>query len=107
MSTDEQRIREFAYQIWQSEGCPHGQEERHWEMACKLVQAQQNAPSAKLANRARKPATKPTEVETAAGAAASKPRAARATTKKAASPAAADAPQSAKKPRSPRAKKDA
>ncbi|HAO74823.1 MAG TPA: hypothetical protein DCW62_07340, partial [Pseudomonas sp.] len=24
MSAEEKRIREFAYQIWQSEGCPHG-----------------------------------------------------------------------------------
>ncbi len=33
MSTDEKRIREFAYQIWESEGRPDGHEERHWEMA--------------------------------------------------------------------------
>lgn len=38
MSTNEQRIREFAYQIWESEGKPHGQTERHWSMACKLAQ---------------------------------------------------------------------
>ncbi|MEN3569398.1 DUF2934 domain-containing protein, partial [Pseudomonas aeruginosa] len=25
MSADEKRIREFAYQIWESEGCPDGQ----------------------------------------------------------------------------------
>ncbi|HCE9818926.1 TPA: DUF2934 domain-containing protein, partial [Pseudomonas aeruginosa] len=24
MSADEKRIREFAYQIWESEGCPDG-----------------------------------------------------------------------------------
>ena len=40
MSAEEKRIREFAYQIWQSEGCPHGEEERHWEMARKLVEAE-------------------------------------------------------------------
>ncbi|HEJ4228602.1 TPA: DUF2934 domain-containing protein, partial [Pseudomonas aeruginosa] len=27
MSADEKRIREFAYQIWESEGCPDGQAE--------------------------------------------------------------------------------
>ena len=43
MNTHEQRIREFAYQIWQSEGCPSGHEYRHWEMACKLIEAQKNA----------------------------------------------------------------
>ncbi|WP_252273356.1 DUF2934 domain-containing protein [Pseudomonas subflava] len=40
MNTDEQRIREFAYQIWESEGRPAGQEERHWQMACKLAEAE-------------------------------------------------------------------
>ena len=38
MSISEQRIREFAYQIWESEGKPHGHTERHWEMASKLAQ---------------------------------------------------------------------
>lgn len=109
MTPEQQRIREFAYQIWQSEGCPHGQEGRHWEMARKLVEAQQQALATnKPASRARKPVTKPTEVEAIAAAPADKPRTARATTKKAASPVASvDVPQPAKKPRSPRAKKDA
>jgi hypothetical protein len=40
MSIDEQRVREFAYQIWESEGKPAGQEDRHWEMACKLAEAE-------------------------------------------------------------------
>jgi hypothetical protein len=40
MTIDEQRIREFAYQIWESEGKPAGQEDRHWEMACKLAEAE-------------------------------------------------------------------
>jgi len=44
MSTDEKRIREFAYQIWESEGKPEGQEARHWEMACKLAEAEALAP---------------------------------------------------------------
>lgn len=37
MNTQHHRIREYAYQIWQSEGMPEGQEQRHWEMACKLA----------------------------------------------------------------------
>lgn len=45
MSSDEKCIREFAYQIWESEGRPDGQEERHWEMAHKLAQAQALAPA--------------------------------------------------------------
>ena len=40
MSIDEQRVREFAYQIWESEGRPAGQQERHWAMARKLAEAE-------------------------------------------------------------------
>lgn len=45
MSTDDKRIREFAYQIWESEGQPEGQDARHWEMARKLAEAEALAPS--------------------------------------------------------------
>lgn len=38
MNTHEQRIREFAYQIWESEGRPEGHTERHWHMASKLAE---------------------------------------------------------------------
>lgn len=44
MNTDDKRIREFAYQIWESEGKPEGQEARHWEMARKLADAEALAP---------------------------------------------------------------
>lgn len=43
MNVNENRIREYAYQIWQSEGCPDGQAHRHWEMACKLAGADETA----------------------------------------------------------------
>ena len=36
MSTDDKRVREFAYQIWESEGKPEGQEaheQPQWESA--------------------------------------------------------------------------
>ncbi|WP_338659961.1 DUF2934 domain-containing protein [Pseudomonas bubulae] len=58
MSNDDKHIREFAYQIWESEGRPEGQEARHWEMAHKLAQAQALAPSkaAPKAKAAAKPA---------------------------------------------------
>ncbi|EJT84625.1 hypothetical protein PPS11_20139 [Pseudomonas putida S11] len=46
MSVDEKRIREFAYQIWESEGKPAGQEDRHWDMARKLAEAEALAPKA-------------------------------------------------------------
>lgn len=45
MSTDDKRVREFAYQIWESEGKPEGQEARHWEMARKLAEAEALAPA--------------------------------------------------------------
>ena len=45
MSNDDKHIREFAYQIWESEGRPEGQEARHWDMAHKLAQAQARSPS--------------------------------------------------------------
>lgn len=45
MSINDKRIREFAYQIWESEGKPEGQDARHWEMARKLAEAEALAPS--------------------------------------------------------------
>ncbi len=58
MSADEKRIREFAYQIWESEGKPVGQEERHWEMARKLAEAEAEALAPKATPR-KKAAAKP------------------------------------------------
>lgn len=43
---DEQQIREYAYQIWLTEGCPQGQAQRHWEMARQLAEAETLAASA-------------------------------------------------------------
>ena len=104
MSSEDQRIREFAYQIWQSEGCPHGQEERHWEMARKLVEAENGAPLAKPASRARKTATKPTDA-TPKAAPAAKPRTSR-SAPKADTDAKAGNPEALKKTRAPRVKKE-
>ncbi|MCQ4259868.1 DUF2934 domain-containing protein [Stutzerimonas stutzeri] len=66
MTKDEQRIRDFAYDIWVSEGKPHGQDARHWEMARKLVEAENGKSATKPASRARKTATKPTDATPAA-----------------------------------------
>ncbi|MFJ2362555.1 DUF2934 domain-containing protein [Pseudomonas sp. NPDC087697] len=97
MSTDDKRVREFAYQIWESEGKPEGQEARHWEMACKLAEAEALAPT--------KPAK--TAKTNSGKTAASKPTAAKPKTK--AKPAVAakvvtspgEKPAAAKKPRAP------
>ncbi|MCQ4278224.1 DUF2934 domain-containing protein [Pseudomonas stutzeri] len=61
MTKQEQRIRELAYDIWVSEGRPHGQDERHWEMARKLAEAENDTSESKPAVRTRKAVTKPTD----------------------------------------------
>jgi len=116
MSSEEQRIREFAYQIWQSEGCPEGEDERHWAMARKLVEAEYGAADPSPASRPRKTATKPTDatpkaktkakdVKDSKDAPAAKPRASRAAPK-AGTDAKAGTPETIKKTRTPRAKKE-
>lgn len=103
MSTDDKRIREFAYQIWESEGKPAGQEKRHWEMARKLAEAEALAPS-KPAKAAGKPAvSKPAATKSTAAKPATKSTTPKA--KPAAKPAAVStaAEKSVeKKPRAPR-----
>jgi hypothetical protein len=42
MQLNENRIRECAYQIWESEGKPSGCAEKHWDMACKTLQAEES-----------------------------------------------------------------
>ncbi|AVI84668.1 MULTISPECIES: DUF2934 domain-containing protein [Pseudomonas syringae group] len=55
MSADEKRIRDFAYQIWESEGKPSGHDERHWEMARKLAEAEALAPNKSTVRKSTKP----------------------------------------------------
>ncbi|MFD2189646.1 DUF2934 domain-containing protein [Pistricoccus aurantiacus] len=43
MANDELRVRQLAYRIWESEGRPEGQQQRHWDMALKIVAAEQAA----------------------------------------------------------------
>lgn len=40
MTSREQRVRMLAYRIWESEGRQEGQEARHWEMAERIVEAE-------------------------------------------------------------------
>lgn len=42
-SDREERIRQMAHRIWESEGRPQGQSERHWKMAERLVQASEES----------------------------------------------------------------
>jgi len=62
MSADEERIREFAHQIWESEGRPEGQEARHWQMASRLAVASIEKLSRPIiGNHSRRRVTKPRE----------------------------------------------
>ncbi len=48
MDRKEQRIRETAYHLWEEDGRPIGEAERHWEMARKIAEdaeRQQSAPA--------------------------------------------------------------
>tara|TARA_R110000796_G_scaffold252600_1_gene388569 strand:- start:24143 stop:24496 length:354 start_codon:yes stop_codon:yes gene_type:complete len=40
MSNDEQRIRELAYQMWESEGRPEGKTEEHWALARQKLESE-------------------------------------------------------------------
>ena len=41
--TDEERVRQLAYSIWEAEGRPEGQQQQHWDRAVKIVAAEQAA----------------------------------------------------------------
>ncbi|QOQ77472.1 DUF2934 domain-containing protein [Pseudomonas poae] len=85
MSTEDKRIRELAHQIWESEGKPHGEDARHWEMARKLAEAEALTPSKSKPAAKPKTAPKPAPKAKPPAPAASKP-----------------APPAAKKPAAPK-----
>ncbi|MDY7560322.1 DUF2934 domain-containing protein [Pseudomonas sp. 10B1] len=101
MSADEKRIREFAYQIWESEGQPEGQGERHWEMARKLAEAEALAPDKKDVRKTAKPKLPKVDGVADTQPVASKP-VAKAASKPTSRAAAAPVAASAKKPGTPR-----
>ncbi|MBJ9974016.1 DUF2934 domain-containing protein [Pseudomonas sp. S75] len=91
--SDEKHIREFAYQLWESEGKPEGRDQEHWEKAVKLAKAKSQTPDAK-------PKKAPAKAKAPADAkGAAKPKAP-AAPKAAAVPGEKPAP--AKKPRAPK-----
>jgi hypothetical protein len=55
MSVDERRVEELAYQIWESEGRPHGHATRHWEMASKLAESEASSGKKATLPKPRKP----------------------------------------------------
>ena len=106
MSADEKRISEFAHQIWESEGRPHGQHDRHWEMATKLAEAEALAPKKDSAQKAAKPKLPKVDGVAAAKPAAkpAKPAASKAKLAPAAAAPAAKPAAPAAKPAAPAAK---
>src|ERR1051326_7791435 len=59
-SDQEERIRQRAYAIWQSEGHTHGREEEHWQRAEREIAAEE-AGSNKAPRRASRPKQAPAE----------------------------------------------
>jgi hypothetical protein len=65
MADREQQVREIAHRLWEEEGCPSGEDKRHWATAENIVAqsdhasgaAQSTSPPAAKRARTRKPAT--------------------------------------------------
>jgi hypothetical protein len=53
--TYEQRVRERAYRLWESEGKPHGRDVEFWERARELIGMEESSDAAKLPNPAKRP----------------------------------------------------
>ena len=51
----EQRVRERAYHLWESEGKPHGRDVEYWERARELVGMEESAGSGLLPNPQNQP----------------------------------------------------
>jgi hypothetical protein len=49
-SLREERIRERAYQLWEHDGCPHGQDREYWERASELIGMEDSAGAGLLPN---------------------------------------------------------
>jgi hypothetical protein len=72
VSINEQRVREYAYHIWLTEGCPQGQAPRHWAMARQLAEAESMAGSAAPPSARPRPASRARSATTTVKAAANK-----------------------------------
>src|SRR3954451_25050148 len=42
MSDEQERIRQWAYRLWQEEGCPEGRQDVHWDKARELAAIERN-----------------------------------------------------------------
>lgn len=72
MTQKDERIQQLAYQIWESEGRPAHEHDRHWEMATRLYEAEQEGVAKKTA--AKKPRATKAAAASADKPVASKPR---------------------------------
>jgi hypothetical protein len=72
-SDREERIRQRAYAIWQSEGHGHGRHEDHWRRAEREIAAEEAGPS-KAPRRAARPGKAPGKPAAATSAAATPAR---------------------------------
>lgn len=43
MQLNENRIREYAYHIWEAEGKPNGCADEHWYKACQTLEAEEQS----------------------------------------------------------------
>ena len=93
-SDREERIRQRAYAIWQSEGHTHGREEEHWHRAEREIAAEEAEPN-KAPRRAPRPKQAPAEKSAAVSPARSRSTG---TETRAEKPASAKKSASAKKP---------
>lgn len=66
MSSNEQRIRELAYQIWENEGRPEGKTEEHWALARELVESESHGDTAAPPGKIKRTRKAPTLDETQA-----------------------------------------
>ena len=77
-SEREERIRQRAYQIWQSEGHGHGRQDDHWHQAEREIAAEEAGGSSKAPRRATRSRTASAGKPTAAKSTGTKSTAARA-----------------------------
>lgn len=61
MDDNEQRVREWAYRLWQEEGCPEGRDTIHWDKARELVATEDNQRSTTIPVRTLGPQGEPVE----------------------------------------------
>jgi hypothetical protein len=61
MSGRDDRIREIAHSIWEEEGRPAGQEERHWQMAESAFEQEEATAAERKAVEGERPGATPDE----------------------------------------------